>query len=53
MTGDELDDRVDRLAGAERGDVVGVPVLGYVYNFAPLRREILSRAGSGARNSAA
>ncbi len=26
--------------------VVGVPVLGYVYNFAPLRREMLGRAGS-------
>ena len=26
--------------------VVGVPVLGYVYNFAPLRREMLGRGGS-------
>ncbi len=26
--------------------VVGVPVLGYVYNFAPLRREMLTRGGS-------
>jgi Mrp family chromosome partitioning ATPase len=26
--------------------VVGVPVLGYVYNFAPLRRELLNRGGS-------
>ena len=26
--------------------VVGVPMLGYVYNFAPLRREMLSRGGS-------
>ncbi len=29
--------------------VVGVPVLGYVYNFAPLRREMLGRGGSTAR----
>lgn len=27
-------------------NVVGVPVLGYVYNFAPLRREMLGRGGS-------
>jgi Mrp family chromosome partitioning ATPase/uncharacterized protein involved in exopolysaccharide biosynthesis len=27
-------------------DVVGVPALGYVYNFAPLRREMLGRGGS-------
>ena len=27
-------------------NVVGVPVLGYVYNFAPLRREMLGRSGS-------
>lgn len=27
-------------------DVVGVPSLGYVYNFAPLRREMLGRGGS-------
>ena len=26
--------------------VVGVPLLGYVYNFAPLRREMLARGGS-------
>ncbi|MCP3995512.1 MAG: AAA family ATPase, partial [bacterium] len=26
--------------------VVGVPILGYVYNFAPLRREMLARGGS-------
>jgi len=32
--------------------VVGVPVLGYVYNFAPLRREILGRGGSGADSPA-
>ncbi len=29
-------------------NVVGVPVLGYVYNFAPLRREMLGRGGSTA-----
>lgn len=33
--------------------VVGVPVMGYVYNFAPLRREILGRGGSGADDPAA
>ncbi|MDJ0925414.1 MAG: P-loop NTPase [Acidimicrobiia bacterium] len=33
--------------------VVGVPVMGYVYNFAPLRREILGGGGSGANSSAA
>ncbi len=29
--------------------VLGVPVLGYVYNFAPLRREMLGRSGSNSR----
>ncbi len=32
--------------------VVRVPVMGYVYNFAPLRREILGRGGSGAETPA-
>ena len=31
-------------------NVVGVPVLGYVYNFAPLRREMLGRSGSTNRS---
>jgi Mrp family chromosome partitioning ATPase len=33
--------------------VVGVPVLGYVYNFAPLRREMLGRSGSNSRSESA
>ena len=33
--------------------VVGVPVLGYVYNFAPLRREMLGRGGSNGRDESA
>jgi len=33
--------------------VVGVPVLGYVYNFAPLRREMLGRSGSNSRDDTA
>jgi Mrp family chromosome partitioning ATPase/uncharacterized protein involved in exopolysaccharide biosynthesis len=33
--------------------VVGVPVLGYVYNFAPLRREMLGRGGSSSRDDTA
>jgi Mrp family chromosome partitioning ATPase len=33
--------------------VLGVPVLGYVYNFAPLRREMLGRSGSNSRNEPA
>ncbi len=32
--------------------VVGVPVLGYVYNFAPLRRALQGRSGSGTKDSA-
>ena len=33
--------------------IVGVPVLGYVYNFAPLRREMLGRSGSNGRDETA